>query len=417
MKLGLIGYPLGHSWSKPIHDFMIGSDYQMFELKPEELEGFMTKKDFDGLNVTIPYKQKVMKYLDEIDETAAKIGAVNTIVNHNGVLKGYNTDYLGFMEMLKRNHIDVQGKKTAVLGSGGASRAVAAALAILGADFDIVSRKAERENTILYETMYERSDDYQVIVNTTPLGLAPHPDDMPVNLSRFTKLEAVADIIANPLRTRLLFEAGCRGLKTAGGLEMLVAQAWHADLLYTGEQLDPQLITDCLAELYRDRRSIVLIGMPTAGKTTVSALLGEACGRDVIEMDDEIVEILGTSIKECFAEKGEDYFRWLEQEVAKDLRSGGRFVISCGGGVIKNPETMRFLSENSIVVWLKRGIEQLFATDSRPLSSNAEALRKLYEERRPLYELYSDVSADNTGDISDTVAEIIRKTGEREKRI
>ncbi|MBR3363348.1 MAG: shikimate dehydrogenase [Solobacterium sp.] len=297
MKLGLIGYPLGHSWSKPIHDFMIGSDYQMFELKPEELEGFMTKKDFDGLNVTIPYKQKVMKYLDEIDETAAKIGAVNTIVNHNGVLKGYNTDYLGFMEMLKRNHIDVQGKKTAVLGSGGASRAVAAALAILGADFDIVSRKAERENTILYETMYERSDDYQVIVNTTPLGLAPHPDDMPVNLSRFTKLEAVADIIANPLRTRLLFEAGCRGLKTAGGLEMLVAQAWHADLLYTGEQLDPQLITDCLAELYRDRRSIVLIGMPTAGKTTVSALLGEACGRDVIEMDDEIVEILGTSIK------------------------------------------------------------------------------------------------------------------------
>ena len=417
MKLGLIGYPLGHSWSKPIHDFMIGSDYQMFELKPEELEGFMTKKDFDGLNVTIPYKQKVMKYLDEIDETAAKIGAVNTIVNHNGVLKGYNTDYLGFMEMLKRNHIDVQGKKTAVLGSGGASRAVAAALTILGADFDIVSRKAERENTILYETMYERSDDYQVIVNTTPLGLAPHPDDMPVNLSRFTKLEAVADIIANPLRTRLLFEAGCRGLKTAGGLEMLVAQAWHADLLYTGEQLDPQLITDCLAELYRDRRSIVLIGMPTAGKTTVSALLGEACGRDVIEMDDEIVEILGTSIKECFAEKGEDYFRWLEQEVAKDLRSGGRFVISCGGGVIKNPETMRFLSENSIVVWLKRGIEQLFATDSRPLSSNAEALRKLYEERRPLYELYSDVSADNTGDIGDTVAEIIWKTGERKKRI
>ena len=417
MKLGLIGYPLGHSWSKPIHDFMIGSDYQMFELKPEELEGFMTKKEFDGLNVTIPYKQKVMKYLDEIDETAAKIGAVNTIVNHNGVLKGYNTDYLGFMEMLKRNHIDVQGKKTAVLGSGGASRAVAAALTILGAGFDIVSRKAERENTILYETMYERSDDYQVIVNTTPLGLAPHPDDMPVNLSRFTKLEAVADIIANPLRTRLLFEAGCRGLKTAGGLEMLVAQAWHADLLYTGEQLDPQLITDCLAELYRDRRSIVLIGMPTAGKTTVSALLGEACGRDVIEMDDEIVEILGTSIKECFAEKGEDYFRWLEQEVAKDLRSGGRFVISCGGGVIKNPETMRFLSENSIVVWLKRGIEQLFATDSRPLSSNAEALRKLYEERRPLYELYSDVSADNTGDIGDTVAEIIWKTGERKKRI
>ena len=158
MKLGLIGYPLGHSWSKPIHDFMIGSDYQMFELKPEELEGFMTKKDFDGLNVTIPYKQKVMKYLDEIDETAAKIGAVNTIVNHNGVLKGYNTDYLGFMEMLKRNHIDVQGKKTAVLGSGGASRAVAAALAILGATRFCMKQCTKEVMTIRSSSIRHRSD-------------------------------------------------------------------------------------------------------------------------------------------------------------------------------------------------------------------------------------------------------------------
>ncbi len=415
MKLGLIGYPLGHSWSKPIHDFMIGCDYQMYELEPEKLEEFIAGRDFDGLNVTIPYKQKVMPLLDEIDETAAEIGAVNTIVNRNGILKGYNTDWLGFVQMLENHGIDARGRRAAVLGSGGASRAVSAALRKLGADVQVISRKAVRENTVTYETMYAESSSYQLIVNTTPLGMYPHFDDVPVDLDRFENLEAVIDIIANPLRTRLLFEAGCRGLKTAGGLDMLVAQAWHADMLYTGRQLDPQLMTQCLNMLYRDRRSIVLIGMPTSGKTTVSALLGEACGRDVIEMDDEIVQVLGTSIRECFAEKGEDYFRWLEQEVAKDLRSGGRYVISCGGGVIKTKETMRFLSENSIIVWLKRGIEQLFPTDSRPLSSNEEALRRMYEERKPLYELYSDVTADNTGDLQDTVTEILMKTGEERK--
>ena len=416
MKLGLIGYPLGHSWSKLIHDFMIGCDYQMYELKPEELEGFLKAKDFDGLNVTIPYKQAVMEYLDEIDETAAMIGAVNTIVNRNGILKGYNTDWLGFTEMLKNNNIDVEGRKVALLGSGGASKACRTALEKLGADVSVISRRAVRENTITYEEMYADSPEYQVIVNATPVGLYPECDSIPVDLSKFENLEAVVDIIANPLRTHLLFEAKCRSLKTAGGLEMLVAQAWHADLLYTGKQLDPSLMKDCLDMLYRDRRSIVLIGMPTSGKTTVSALLAEECGRDVIEMDDEIVEILGTSIKECFADKGEAYCRWLEQDVAKDLRSGGRFIISCGGGVIKTKEAMRFLSENSIVVWLKRGIEQLFPTDSRPLSDNNDALQRLYAEREPLYELYSDVTADNTGSLADTVREIMFKTGEEEVR-
>lgn len=413
MKLGLIGYPLGHSWSKPIHDFMIGCDYQMFELPQEELDAFMKARDFDGINVTIPYKQAVIPYLDEIDETAAKIGAVNTIVNRGGILKGYNTDWLGFTEMLKNHDIDVKGKRAAVLGSGGASKAVRAALEKLGAEYDIISRRAETAGTITYEQMYEQSGCYQIIVNTTPVGLAPNCDDMPVDLERFAHLEAVADIIANPLRTRLLFEAKCRGLKTAGGLDMLVAQAWHADLLYTQKELDHDLIRQCLGELYRDRRSIVLIGMPTSGKTTVSELLGKACGRDVIEMDDEIVQILGTSIRECFAEKGESYFRWLEENVARDLRSGGRFVISCGGGVIKTREAMRYLSENSIVIWLKRGMEQLFPTASRPLSDNTDALRKLYEERKPLYQLYSDAAADNTGDIQDTISEILLIASER----
>ena len=417
MKLGLIGYPLGHSWSKPIHDFMIGCDYQMFELKPEELAGFMHAKDFDGLNVTIPYKQEVMQYLDEIDETAAAIGAVNTIVNRNGILKGYNTDYLGFMEMLKDHDIDVNGKHVAVLGSGGASKAVMKALGILGADADVISRRAEQPGTITYEEMYANSGSYQVIVNATPVGLFPDADGIPADLDCFAHLEAVADIIANPLRTRLLFEAKCRGLKTAGGLYMLVAQAWHADLLYTGEELDHRLISHCMDHLYHDRRSIVLIGMPTSGKTTLAAKVGKATGREVIEMDDEIIKILGTSIRECFEEKGEAYFRKLEEDVAKDLRNGGRYVISCGGGVIKTKETMRYLSENSIVIWLKRDPSLLFASDSRPLSSNEEALKKLYEERKDLYALYADACVDNNSTKEAALQEIIDKSGERRESL
>jgi shikimate dehydrogenase len=407
MKLGLIGWPLGHSWSPEIHDLLIHEKYDLIPLKEEELDAFFEKRDFDGLNVTIPYKQTVMKYLDEIDEAAGEIGAVNTIVNHHGKLKGYNTDCTGLKEMIANAGIDLTRGRTAILGSGGGSKAALWAVKQLGGRPDVISRKAEKPGTVTYEEMYRNQADYTCLINTTPVGLKPYENNMPVDLNRFSNLKAAVDIIANPLRTKLLFEAKQKEIRILGGFEMLVRQAFAADELFLDTRLDPSLIDACMKELYRRRRNVVLIGMPTSGKSTVSNLLAQRTGRQLVEMDNLIEEWFGTTIAECFAEKGEDYFRAVETRVARENSEGNGKIISCGGGVVKIPETMRLLSHNGIVLWLQRDISQLYPTDSRPLSSDEAAVRKLYEERLPLYTKYADHIIDNTGDIEDTIADIL----------
>lgn len=412
LKLGLIGYPLGHSWSPQIHKYLIDADYQLWPLREEELDAFFAEKDFDGINVTIPYKQTVMAYLDEIDPAAKQIGAVNTIVNRNGKLYGYNTDYEGLMGMLQANDIAIAGRHVAILGSGGASKACRAAVIKMGGTYDIVSRTG-KEGCITYEDMYQKQSSYAVLINTTPVGMYPRNDEVPVDLQAFTNLESVVDIIANPLRTRLQFTAKMLGLKYCGGFEMLVRQAYAADYYFTGEWLDSSLIASCMNELYKQKRNIVLIGMPTSGKTTVSSLLGKKLEKEVIEMDDEASYLLGTSIRDCFEKNGEEYFRNLESRIAESLREGNACIISCGGGVIKREENMRYLSENGIVAWIQRDLHQLYPTDSRPLSATNDSIKKMYDERLPLYAKYADICIDNTGDIRDTLCEIMEKTGEK----
>ena len=416
MKLGLIGHPLGHSWSPEIHDYFIHQNYQLFDLNDAELDSFLKKKNFDGLNVTIPYKQTVIPYLDELDRNAEQIGAVNCIVSQGGKLKGYNTDCIGFAEMLKHHHIDVKGKHTAVLGSGGASKAVVTALKDLGGIPSVISRH-KKEGVLTYEELYEKEEQFSVIVNTTPVGMFPQCDDIPVDLKKFHHLKSVVDIVANPLRTRLCFEAKSMGLQTCGGFEMLVRQAFVADELFLHQKLDSTMVPQCMNTLLKERRNIVLIGMPTSGKTTVSRELGKVLKKEPVEMDQEIEKKLGMSISECFAKKGEAYFRTIETEVAKDHRQGKGEIISCGGGVIKTPETMRYLSENGIVILITRNPDQLYPSGDRPLASSKEALKKLYEERKPLYERYRDVRVDNSGIINETIQEILKITGmEEEKR-
>lgn len=192
---------------------------------------------------------------------------------------------------------------------------------------------------------------------------------------------------------------------------MLVRQAFAADEIFTGAQLDPGLIDSCMNMLYQKKRNIVLIGMPTSGKTTLSRMIGERTGWQVIEMDDEIEMKLGMSIAECFAEKGETFFREVEKETAYELRNRNCIVVSCGGGVIKSEETMRWLSENGIVVWIQRDPQKLYATASRPLTRDHDTIMKLYEERKDLYRRYSDVVVDNDGSLHDAAEEILRKTG------
>lgn len=412
MKLGLIGTPLGHSWSPEIHGLLIHEPYTKWDLPEDQLDDFMHAKDFDGINVTIPYKQKVIPYLDEMDPAAEAIGAVNCIVNNGGRLKGYNTDYAGFKDMLVRHGIPVSGSVTAVLGSGGASRAVRQAVQDLGGTPVIVSRHP-KENQIGYDELYETEEKFSLLVNATPVGMFPKCDDMPVRLEKFAHLRAVVDIVANPLRTRLQFAAGKQGLKYLGGFEMLVRQAAAADAYFTGKHVSEEDIERCMHTLCRERQSAVLIGMPTSGKSTLAAMYAEKTGRELVEMDDVIEQKLGTSIAACFQEKGEAYFRRIETETAAALRSGGRKIISCGGGIIKNEENMRFLGENGQIIWIRRDPQNLFPTDSRPLASDREALKKLYAERKDLYALYSDCTVDNNGTLEEALDELLKVTGEK----
>ena len=408
MKFGLIGYPLGHSWSKEIHAHFNHYPYSMYELKPEELDTFLRTKDFDGVNVTIPYKQEVIPYLDVLDPACKKIGAVNCIVKDGENLIGYNTDYIGFRDMLLANHIAVNEKNIAVLGTGGASKAVSLALQELGAHVTLVSR-TKRDGVITYDTLYEMEHTFDGIVNTTPVGMYPNCDASPIDVCRFDHLMFVVDIIANPLRTKLLFDAKKQGIRTLAGFEMLVRQAFAADELFLHKKLNQSLIEPCMHQLLGERRNIVLIGMPTAGKSTIAQALGEKLNRHVVEMDDEIVDTLGTSIKTCFEKRGEAYFRNIETEVAKSHRNASGEIISCGVGVIKTEETMRYLSENGIVVYLKRDLSHLYPSDSRPLSSSEEAVKKMYEERLPLYTKYRDIEIENNGAVDKTVRNICKK--------
>lgn len=413
MKLELIGFPLDHSWSPEIHRYFLNEEYTLHAMPEEALEGYFQTRDFDGINVTIPYKEKVMQYLDCIDPQAAKIGAVNCIVNRDGVLTGYNTDAIGFMDMLRNNGIETQGRKAAVLGSGGGSKACCAALADLGAEPVTVSR-SPGEDSISYDELYQRESEFQILVNATPLGMYPGNDTVPVDLSRFTALEAVVDIVANPLRTALQFEAKIRGIRSLGGFEMLVNQALASDRIFTGTDMADASAEACMREILKKRRSIILIGMPTCGKTTLAEMVAESTGRTLVEMDKELEEEFGCSIREVFAEKGEGYFRAAETALAERLRTAENYVVSCGGGIIKNAVNMRYLRECGMVLWISRDPDKLYGTADRPLSTTRDQIMQLYRERRNLYALYSDAVIENNGTLPEAVEKILKQAGEIE---
>ncbi len=408
-KLGLIGYPLGHSWSREIHQYFTKQKYELFPLEEKDMIDFLKSKDFDGLNVTIPYKETVIPYLDELDDGAKEIGAVNCIVNQNGKLKGYNTDYLGFKQMLVSNHISVNEGLVALLGTGGARKACEKALHDLGANTITVSRSASKG--ITYDELYTREKEISVIVNTTPVGMKPDYDGLPIDLDKFTNLKAVIDVVANPIMTRLQFEAKMRNITYLGGFEMLVRQALVADKLFFEKEFDDTLVQPCMQEVLKEKRNVVLIGMPTSGKSTIAKVLAEQTGNTLVEMDDELVNEFGTSIKEVFAQKGETYFRDAETELTKKLRDKEKCIISCGGGVIKREENMRNLNHNGIVIWLDRSVDKLYGTSSRPLCKDDDAIGKLYNERKDLYQKYADVRVENNGTLEETVEKVIQLIG------
>lgn len=412
MKLGLIGKPLGHSWSPEIHRFFLGQDldYSKWELDSDELAEFFSKKDFDGINITIPYKKESIPYLDEVDETAAGMQAVNCVVNENGRLRGYNTDVIGLERMIRLHDINAENGQAAILGSGGASTAAREVCRRMGWSYYQVSR-TKKDGCIDYDELYEKADEIVLLINATPVGMFPEVDGIPADLDKFSSLGYVIDIVANPVRTRLVLEAQGRGITALGGLEMLIAQGWAADELFTRRSLDPDLVGACMKKISGDMMNVVLIGMPSSGKTTLGSRMAEILDRPYIDTDDEIIERTGMPIADYFREYGEESFRDLETEICRQHIKAAGAIISTGGGVIKRPENMRYLSHNGRIVWIDRGLGSLTATDSRPLSSNISDLCRLYEERKDLYDKYSDIRITNNGSIAralENLLEILR---------
>lgn len=414
MKYGLIGEHLGHSFSKQIQtriaeiENVKDYDYQLVELDKEEFKEFMEKKDFKGINVTIPYKKDVIPYLDEMDESAKAIGAVNTIINVDGKLKGYNTDFGGFLYMVKAHNVHMEGKKVLIIGNGGACAAVKAVCKHENTkDIVIVSRSANR-GAIGYDEMYTSHLDADIVVNTSPVGMFPNIVNAPIDVSWFHKLECVLDVVYNPILTRLCFEAQEADIKRVIGLEMLIAQAKYTFEIFENMSFDDSIIDEIKNEMLKDRCNIVLIGMPSAGKTTIGKMLEEKLGKEFFDLDDMIIAKAGKSIPEIFQESGETGFRAIETEVAIEASKMNNKIIATGGGVVKHKVNMDFLRLNGITIFIDRDIDKLISSDpNRPLSSSKQALQQMYKERYPLYQKYATYIAVNNANIEETVDDIV----------
>lgn len=394
MEYGLIGEKLGHSFSKIIHEKLADYTYELCPLAKDELDAFMTAKQFKAINVTIPYKQDVIPYCDVLDDSAKRIGVVNTIVNRDGKLFGYNTDFAGFLYNLNAHGITLKDKKVMICGSGGTCKTVTAVAEYMGAKEILVVSRSKKENAVTYEECI-RHKDVDVVVNASPKGMYPNNGESPLDLSNFPNCKAVVDVIYNPLKTRLLQQAEQLGMKAVNGLEMLVAQAKFAVEHFLSTEIENDKIDQITLELLKQLTNIVLIGMPSSGKTLTGQALCKYIDKTVVDTDAVIVERSGMSIKEMFAQHGETYFRQWEHDVIEEFSKQNGLIIATGGGAIKNEENIQNLKQNGVVMFIDRDLEHLLVTDDRPLSKDTNAVAKLYEERYPLYTKYGDLRVPN----------------------
>lgn len=406
---GLLGRKLGHSWSVPIHRALGCQDYRLIELEPEELGDFLRREDIGGLNVTIPYKRDVMKFCDVIDPAAEAIGSVNTLVRRDGKLYGYNTDIDGFLYMLRRVKISLAGKKVVILGSGGASLTAQAAARQEGARAVVVLSHSDLDNC---EFINHR--DAEVLVNTTPVGMWPDLDGLSMNLRNLPSVADVVDVIYNPGRTSLLLQAEAmdgepryhRHFRWTGGLPMLVQQAKRAEELFFDSSIPGEEAEKLIAQLWRDRTNLVLIGMPGSGKTTVGRALARLSGKSLVDVDEEITQAAGKPIPEIFAQEGEEAFRMLENRILKEVCAQSGRVIATGGGVVLHMENWKTMRRTGWVYRLERRLEDL-ATEGRPLSRPGN-LAKMEQTRGPLYRAAADAAVQNDSSPEDAAAKIWR---------
>lgn len=406
MEYGCIGKKLPHSFSKIIHERIGDYSYKLVELTEEELPKFMENRDFKAINVTIPYKEAVIPYLYEMSDTAKSIGAVNTVINRNGKLYGYNTDFYGMTALIKKNSIDFNGKKVAVFGTGGTSKTATAVAKSLGAESVIKVSRNKTDSTVTYDELYGEHTDVDIIINTTPVGMFPQIYASPVDLSKFNSLSGVIDAVYNPLETKLVADAKKQGIPAESGLYMLVGQAIKAYEIFMGKTASDNLLDNIFNDVKSQKQNIVLIGMPGSGKTTIGKAVAQKLGRDFIDSDDEIKKIIKTEISDYFSQNGEEKFRDTETQVIKDIAKSSGVVIATGGGAVLRHENIDALKMNGIIYFLDRPLSDIIPTSDRPTASSREAIEERYNERYEIYKSSADKFVTVTGVVSDAVTQI-----------
>ena len=443
MLYGLIGEHLGHSFSRDIHGRLSSDPYELCELRPDELGDFLRRRDFRGINVTIPYKQAVMPYLDELEESARGADAVNTIVNRDGKLRGYNTDYDGFIALARHAGVDFGGARVVILGAGGAAKAVRAAALAMGAAELVNAVRTVRGDGQLPIDDPATYDGCNVLVNATPVGMYPKWQEAPIELQALLprmQLRGVLDCIYNPLRTPLVLDARSlagspalgeaagtvaarghvngsearstaaspsAGLPAEGGLMMLVAQAVKAREHFTGESIPDEVIEKEYRHLLNTKQNIVLCGMPSSGKSTVAKALAERTGRRVVDTDEIVALQADMEIPEIFAREGEQGFRARETVAIESIASEQGLIIATGGGAVLKPENVRMLRSNGLVCLLERDLALLTPGGGRPLAPDRSALRALWHRRLPAYLAAADVRIDNNGTLDHTISQLL----------
>ncbi len=401
MKACLIGKTLKHSFSKEIHT-SLGVDYDLVELEERQVESFVKGQSYSFYNVTIPYKETVIPFLDEIDGSAKAVGAVNTVKTVNGKTVGYNTDVAGMEYALNHGGAKISGANCVILGTGGTAKTARATLTMLGANkITTVSRMGEFN----YEN-YHLLTDTEVLINTTPVGMFPNVAARPVDLTVFPNLQFVFDAVYNPLKTELYLQAEALGIPARCGLSMLVYQAVRAEEIWQGITYPPARTQEIVSGVFAQKKNITLIGMPGSGKTTVGKKLANLLNKPFVDLDLEIERQEKMAIPEIFATKGETYFRDVETALIKQLGNRNGIVLSTGGGAPVREENRNALRRNSFVVWIDRKTENL-TVKGRPVSQR-EGVQNLYEKRAPIYKSVADAKADNNSSVEETVKEVIR---------
>ena len=407
MEYGCIGEKLRHSFSKEIHARIGAYGYELKELAPQDVEAFLREKDFKGINVTIPYKETVLPYLDEISDEARAVGAVNTIVNRDGKLCGYNTDVAGMTALVRRIGVSLAGKKVLVAGTGGTSKTAVAVAKALGANEVVRVSRTAREDAVTYAQATEQHADAAFLIYATPCGMFPHPFETPLDLSCFPALEGVADAVYNPLRTKLVLTAQSRGRAADGGLYMLVALAVESARLFFGKPFDEGLTDAIFRDVYREKRNLVLIGMPGSGKTTVGRLLAQRLNQPFTDTDELIRRREHRDAAAIIRERGEREFRQIESMVVCELALTNGSVIATGGGAVLLPNNVTALKMNGEVWFLERAVAELKTTADRPLSDNRDKLNALWDKREPVYRAAADFTANVTDDPQDALLQIL----------